>query len=274
MSAIPKSHTNDWIDLMMSVPKKIAWVTGASSGIGEALVKELSKDGWHVAISARSEDKLKALASSHKNVSAFPLDVTKITDVRAVFAKIEKTLGPVTMAVLNAGTYFPDTAETFKAAQLKKQFEVNVFGTSNCIETLLEEFLPRNAGHIAIMGSVAGYRGLPRSLSYGSSKAALNNLAEAIAGECYNTDLKIQIINPGFVKTPLTDKNNFKMPMLMEVEDAAKALKKGLESNAFEITFPWLFTFLTKLFGRILPNRAYIALIGKIKPADVSETGR
>ncbi len=248
---------------MDNMEKKLAWVTGASSGIGEATVLELAKQGWRVAITARSEEKLEAL-SGKGDIHAFPGDVTEPEAMNKIVAQIEQDLGPIDLALLCAGTYFPDTVEDFEAAKLKKQYEVNVFGTMNALEPVLNKFKERDKGHIAIVSSVAGYRGLPRSLSYGSSKAALINFAEALAAETKSSGIKVQVICPGFVKTPLTDKNDFPMPMLMDVDKAAKKLVSGLNSNQFEIIFPWLFCMLTKVIG-FLPNRAYISVIAKIK---------
>lgn len=244
--------------------KKIAWVTGASSGIGEATVKRLTQDGWHVAITARSEDKLKKLSETSKLISVFAGDITDARHMEEVVGQIEETMGPIDLALLNAGTYTPDTLDNFSSDSFKKLYEVNVFGTVNCLEPVLNKFKARRKGHVAVVASVAGYRGLPSSLAYGSSKAALINLCEALAAESIGSGIKIQVICPGFVKTPLTDKNEFPMPMLMPVDEAADKLVKGLSSNQFEITFPWLFALFTKIFG-LLPNRAYIWAIGKVK---------
>lgn len=245
--------------------RKIVWVTGASTGIGRAAALRLAQDGWMVAASARSVDRLAELVAEGGGlIKAYPGDVTDESAMKSVVNAIENDLGPIDMALLNAGNYFPDTYETFTASNFKKQYDVNVFGVMHCVEPLLEKFRARGRGHIAIVASVAGYRGLPNSLSYGSSKAALINFTEALAAECSGTGIKIQVVNPGFIKTPLTDKNDFYMPMLMDVDDAAKALVQGLYSNAFEITFPWVFAMLTRVFG-MLPNRLYIRAIAMAK---------
>lgn len=242
--------------------KKIAWVTGASSGIGLATAKKLMADGWYVAISARSEDTLKKIEAENEYIFAYPADITKADVIEKTIKKIEKDLGPIDMAVLSAGTYFRDGLDDFSAQTFKKQYEVNVFGTMNCVEPLLNLFKKRKKGHLAMIASVAGYRGLPHALSYGSSKAALNNFAESLATHCIGTDIKIQIVNPGFIDTPLTKKNKFPMPMLMNVDEAAEKLVQGLKSNKFEITFPWLFAFILKVIG-LLPDKLYIRLASK-----------
>jgi short-subunit dehydrogenase len=244
--------------------KRVVWITGASSGIGAATAKRLANDGWHVAITARSADKLAALQQSHRGLYAYAGDVTDPAAMTDIVARIEQDLGPIDLAIMNAGNYFPDTVEDFSAASLKQQYEINVFGTMNALEPVLQRFKARQKGHIAIVASVAGYRGLPRSLSYGSSKAALINFTEALAAECRFYGIKVQLVCPGFVKTPLTDKNDFPMPMLMDVDVAAEKFVQGLQSNRFEITFPWAFACLTKLVG-LLPGGLYIAAIAKIK---------
>jgi short-subunit dehydrogenase len=245
--------------------KRIAWITGASTGIGAAAAQKLAAEGWIVAVTARSAGKLDILCDKDpKFLKSYPGDITKPKEIAAVIDSIETELGPIQLALLNAGTYTPDTAEDFTAQNFKKHVEVNLIGTANCLEPILKRFLDRGAGHIALTASVAGYRGLPKSLSYGATKAALNNLAEALAIELHGTDIKVQVINPGFVKTPLTDQNDFDMPMIMEVDKAADKLVQGLKSSWFEITFPWMFCRLVKL-TQALPYPAYFALAHKLK---------
>lgn len=244
--------------------KKIAWVTGASTGIGAETALCLARAGWRVAVTARSAEKLEALAKT-SGITAFPGDITDAAGMAACVTAIEKEIGPIDLALLNAGTYYPDTLENFSIDQFKKQYEVNVFGTVNCLGPVLEKFKSRNKGHLAIVASIAGYRGLPRSISYGSSKAALINMTEALAAECAGTGIKVQIINPGFIKTPLTDKNDFYMPMLMDADKAAAALVRGLNSDRLEIIFPVSFALITKIMGKILPGRLYIKTVSSMK---------
>ena len=247
--------------------QKIVWITGASSGIGRETAKRLARDGWTVCASARSEDKLKSLSEECTKmpgvIMPFPCDVTDEDKVSKVIKTIEESVGQIDMVLLNAGTYISNSVEDFTAESFKKHVKVNLEGTVNCVAAILPYLLKRNEGHIAIVASVAGYRGLPRSISYGATKAALQNMAEALAIETLDKNIKIQIINPGFVKTPLTDKNDFYMPMLMEVEKAADKLVKGLYSNKFEITFPVAFAEILKFIG-LLPHKLYIRLIYKI----------
>jgi len=244
---------------------KIAWITGASSGIGRAAAEELAKDGWQVALTARSEDELNQMSQDNDKFYPCPGDVTDQDAMQDIVENIEKNIGEIDLALLNAGTHIPDSLEKFSAAQFQTLFAVNVQGMANALEPVLERFRARGKGHVAIMASVAGYRGLPGALAYGASKAALINFAEGLAGESRGTGVKIQVINPGFVKTPLTDKNDFPMPMRISTDKAAQKLIKGLKSDQFEITFPWLFCALVKFLGWITPNRAYIWAISKIK---------
>lgn len=263
----------------MTEKQKIAWITGASSGIGAATALRLVKDGWIVAATARSQDKVEVLVHHVEAFGAgggrvvnYPGDITDPAQMARIVDQIENDIGPIDLAILNAGTYMPDTIDIFNAAHLKQQYEVNVFGTAHCMEPVLKKFRSRDAGHLAIVASVAGYRGLPRSISYGSSKAALINLTEAVAIEARGSGIKVQLINPGFVKTPLTDKNDFYMPMIMDVDQAADDLVRGLNSGFFEIAFPWIFSLLAKLVG-LLPDQAYIWAIGKIKERQYKKEG-
>lgn len=245
--------------------KGIAWLTGASTGIGHATALRMAYEGWTVVATARSEDRLgimeKEGADLRGKIIAMPGDVTKIKDMAKIVKTIESDIGPIDLALFNAGAYFKDGLEDFSARTYKEQFDVNVFGVANCLEPVLEVFRERGKGHIAIVASIAGYRGLPRALSYGSSKSALINLAEGLAIECQKTDIKVQVICPGFVKTPMTALNDFYMPMLMDVDVAAGKLVEGLKSNRFEIVFPWLFATYVKLAGKILPARLYFRLL-------------
>lgn len=268
----------------MAEKTKIAWITGASSGIGAATALRLVKDGWIVAATARSEDKIETLVHHIEafgqgagRIVNYPGDVTDAAQMAEIVEKIESELGPVDLAILNAGLLLTDTAETFTAAQLKHQHEINVFGTANCLEPILRVFRARNRGHIAIVASMAGYRGLPHFISYGSSKAALIYMAEALAVGTRGTDIRVQVVNPGFINTPMLKGRDFTTPMMMDVDAAAEELLRGLNSGFFEIAFPWVFCLMAKIVG-LLPDQAYIRTIGKLKDwefkkADHDDTG-
>ena len=255
----------------MTEKTKIAWITGASSGIGAATALRLVKDGWIVAATARSEDKIETLVHHIEafgkgagRIVNYPGDVTDAGQMADIVEKIEGELGAIDLAILNAGLLLTDTVETFSAAQLKHQHEVNVFGTANCLEPVLRVFRERNRGHIAIVASMAGYRGLPQFISYGASKAALIYMAEALAIETRGTDIRVQVINPGFINTPMVKGRDFSTPMMMDVDDAAEELIRGLNSGFFEIAFPWVFCLMAKIIG-LLPDQAYIWAIRKLK---------
>jgi len=246
----------------MSLPWKTAWITGASSGIGRALALALAREGVVVAASARSREALEALAAEAGNgrILPTPLDVADRAAVTAAAeAAVRVFRGPPDLAVLNAGTYLPMSADAFDAARFRTQVEVNLMGTVHMLEALLPAYLAAKKGHIAIVSSVAGYRGLPTGAAYGATKAALNNLAESLKYDLDRAGVKLQLVNPGFVKTPLTGKNDFKMPFLMPVEDAVARMIAGLRSSRFEITFPRRFTWQLKLL-RLLPYRLYFAI--------------
>ncbi|HEY0902185.1 MAG TPA: SDR family NAD(P)-dependent oxidoreductase [Micavibrio sp.] len=251
---------------------KIAWITGASSGIGAATALRLVKDGWIVAATARSEDKIETLVhhveafggSGVGRIVNYPGDVTDATQMAEIVEKIEHELGAIDLAILNAGILHTDTYETFNAALLKQQYEVNVFGTAHCLEPLLRVFRARNRGHVAIVASMAGYRGLPRMISYGSSKAALIHMAESLAAETRGTGIRVQVITPGFVNTPMIKGLDFDKPMMMDVDSAAEDLIRGLNGGFFEVSFPWAFSWAAKILG-LLPDQAYIWAIRKIK---------
>lgn len=239
----------------------LAWITGASSGIGEALAVRLARDGYRVAASARGAQALERLAAgSAGRIAAHPLDVTDAQACVRRLEEIEAAHGAIDLAVLNAGTHRPMSADDFSVETARILIEINLMGVVNCLAPLLARMKERRRGHIAIVASVAGYGGLPTAAAYGPTKAALINMAESLRPDCERLGIKLQLVNPGFVKTPLTDRNEFPMPFLMPVDEAVEALVSGLASDRFEITFPRRFALLLKL-ANALPYRAYFALI-------------
>lgn len=260
-------------------PKKanVIWITGASSGIGAELARLYAQKGWQVALSARSKDKMEELAKQldgyHGQGHVFPCDVTDALAVADTVAQIEKDIGPINLAVLNAGTYVPDTARSFTVDNFQLHTRVNMEGTANCVAPLLKVMKERKSGHIAIVASVAGYRGLPRSLSYGPSKAGLINFAEALAIEGQSFNIKVQVINPGFVETPLTAQNDFDMPFIISAEKAARHIEQGLESAKFAIEFPWQMVLMLKTLG-LFPARLYFKLVSKATSSHMTKKDR
>jgi len=242
---------------------KNVWITGASSGIGKALAIKFAKEGWKVAISARRGELLKNIAQDN-NIFDYSLDVTDEKKVGEVFKKILEGFKNIDLCIFSAGTYEPKLEKEISQEQIRKTMEVNFFGVVNCIKAVEEYFKNMKNGHISIVSSIAGYRGLPNSSGYGPSKAALSNLAESLYFDFKKHNVKVSLISPGFIKTPMTDKNKFRMPFIKSPEFAADKIYNGLvKSNAFEITFPKQLTIIFKFF-RILPNRIYLFLIDKL----------
>ncbi len=247
----------------MSENQKKIWVTGASTGIGKAVAEKFSKEGWKVAISARREELLKNIAQDN-NIFDYPLDVTNEKKVDEVFKKILEDFKSIDLCIFNAGTYEPKLEKEISKEQIRKTMEVNFFGVVNCIKAVEKYFKNKKNGHISIVSSIAGYRGLPNSSGYGPSKAAVSNLAESLYFDFKKDNVKISLISPGFIKTPMTDKNEFRMPFIKSPEFAAEKIYNGLvKSNSFEITFPKQLTTIFKLF-KVLPNRIYLFLISKL----------
>jgi NADP-dependent 3-hydroxy acid dehydrogenase YdfG len=230
-----------------------AWVTGASSGIGRALALALARDGVKVAASARSADKLAELARCDGNIAPFALDVRDREATAAVVRAIASSLGPIDLAVLNAGVGELMPLRSFSAAKARHAMEVNYLGIANGVEALLPAMLERGAGHIAMMASAGGYRGLaPGGAAYGPSKAAVIHLAETLRNGLAAHGLAVSLINPGFVATPLTAANRHPMPFIVGADDAARRIIRGLRKRRFEIAFPWQLVALLKL-ARLMP---------------------
>jgi len=240
---------------------RVAWVTGAGKGIGRALTKRLTEDGWTVAASARTREDLASLEAEcpQGRVHGFVLDVTDVPSTQATVNAIEARLGELSLVVLNAGTHIPMPAEDFSVETFRVLVETNLMGTVNALDRIIPKFIDRKRGHIAVVASLAGYRGLPTSAAYGATKAGLINMCEALKPDLERHGVRLTLINPGFVETPLTDKNDFPMPFLIPVEEAADHIARGLNGSAFEISFPWRFAGLMKLL-RLLPNRLFFAI--------------
>lgn len=237
------------------------WITGASSGIGLALAERMMRDGWTVAGSARSAEALAELEKRHPGLFfGYPLDVTDEAAAKAVEARIRDERGGLDLAVLAAGTHLPVEVESFETKAFRTLVEVNLMGVVNCLAALVPGFIAERRGHVAVVSSVAGYGGLPTAAAYGATKAALNNMTAALKFELDHYGVKTQLVCPGFVRTPLTDKNPFPMPFLMEPGDAAEVFYKGLQSDRFEITFPRRFAIILKLLNA-LPYGLYFRLV-------------
>ncbi len=240
---------------------KVAWITGASTGIGHALALCMARDGWRVAASARSGDKLDAMAgASGGRIVSHPLDVTDKARSLEVAETIWREEEGIDLAVFAAGLHIPVDAAAFDVEPFRRLVEINLMGVVHGLAGVVPRMVERGRGHIAIVSSVAGYRGLPTASAYGATKAALNNMTEGLKFDLEPKGIKVQLVCPGFVRTPLTDENPFPMPFLMEPEDAAEAFYRGLQGNAFEINFPKSFTTIMKQV-RKLPHGLYMAAI-------------
>jgi short-subunit dehydrogenase len=246
----------------MSENQKKIWITGASSGIGKAVAEKFASEGWMVAASARRQEILNKMAEN-QNIFAYPLDVTQKENVTKTFNNIIEDFKNVDICLFCSGTYDPKLEQEINIEQNKFVMETNYFGVLNCIKAVETYFKNKKSGQISIVSSVAAYRGLPNSSGYGPSKAALTNLTESIYFDFKKYNVKISLVSPGFIKTPLTDKNEFPMPFIRSPEFAADKIFQGLtKKNMFEIHFPLGLT-LTLKFLRILPYKLYLFLIDK-----------
>ncbi len=244
--------------------KKTIWITGGSTGIGKALAIKFANKGWNVAVSARRVELLDDLSKNYENISSFPLDVTDKTKCIEVFNQIKTHFGNIDICFFSTGTWNPKKEKEIDVEQMEDVFKVNFFGTVNSIKVVEQYYRERKNGIITIVSSIAGYRGLPNSTGYGPSKSALNNLAESLYFDFKRYNVRVCLVSPGFIKTPMTDKNDFKMPFLKTPEYAADQIYEGLvNKNIFEIHFPKSLTITLKLLS-FLPSKIYFGLVGKL----------
>ena len=244
--------------------KKTIWITGGSTGIGKALAIKFANKGWNVAISARRENLLQEISSNHENIHGFPVDVTDKIKCKQTFEKIRNKFENIDICFFSTGTWDPKKEKDIDVEQIENVFKVNFFGTLNSIKAVEEYFKNRKMGTITIVSSIAGYRGLPNSTGYGPSKSALNNLAESLYFDFKRSNVRVCLVSPGFIKTPMTDKNDFKMPFLKTTDYAAEKIYDGLvNKNIFEIHFPKSLTLILKILS-FLPSSIYFGLVGKM----------
>ncbi|WP_299956551.1 SDR family NAD(P)-dependent oxidoreductase [uncultured Roseobacter sp.] len=232
------------------------WLVGAGDGLGAALATRLSTAGAHVIVSSRSEDKLKAL------VDALPSDgsyqTVDVADDQSVKAAAE-AVGPVDGVVFLAGVYWPFPAQEWNAGQATAMADINFTGLMRVMGAVVPGMVRRDAGHIVITGSLSGFRGLPGSIGYTASKAGTMSLAECMYADLRQTGVQVQVANPGFIKTQLTDKNDFKMPFLMTPEEAAEYMFKHMNSDRFKLSFPRLFSLVFR-GSQLLPDWLYFRI--------------
>ena len=240
---------------------KAVWLVGASSGIGEATAHALHARGARVVVSARNAAALDDFARSHVGAIALPLDVTDPAAVRTAAQSLLAS-GPLDLVMYCAGYYKAMRATRLDLADMLKHQQVNYVGALYLLDAVLPALLQRGSGHISLTGSVAGYRGLPNSLAYGPTKAALINVAETLYLDLQESGVGVSIVNPGFVETPLTAQNSFSMPALLTPAQAAAEILAGWARGEFEIHFPRRFTRWMKTL-RVLPYGLYFPAIRK-----------
>jgi NAD(P)-dependent dehydrogenase (short-subunit alcohol dehydrogenase family) len=244
-----------------------AWVTGASTGIGRRLALELAREGYTVAATARDEERLATLVGEASGlpgkIATFPCDVADAEAMQRTVASIEGQLGPIVLAVFNAGIFFPVKGDALGIENFASVFRINLFGVIHGLVPVVDSMHMHGRGHIAIVGSITGYGGVPLSAAYGASKAALNNMAEALKFDFDKMNIRIQMINPGFVDTPLTKRTKFPMPGLMTVDGAVSRIIAGLKNGGFEISFPRRLSWPMK-FLNVLPHPLYFEVLNQV----------
>ncbi len=250
---------------MSSLQDQRVWLIGGSHGIGEALARKLIYAGADVVISGRSRDKLELLAENlGKRCHLAVCDVTDLGSLQDGYLEAKAMCGGcIDMVIYNAGAYEPMSAAQFDLDTVQTMLDVNLYGAIRMLHTILPDFRTQDKASIVLVGSVAGYRGLPNSMGYGMSKAAIIHLAENLRQDLEDSSVQVRLINPGFVKTRLTDKNDFTMPMMITPEKAAEYIVEGLESSIYEIHFPRRFTWPLKLITA-LPARTFFWLCHKL----------
>lgn len=238
----------------------VTLITGASSGFGAALAPLFAADGDVVVLTARRLENLEEVAEKIKKSGgvAVPiaLDVDDAQAVKAAVAAVARAHGPVDTLIANAGISGATPAVGWTTAQLDRILRTNLYGVSHCIEAVLPSMLERKAGHLVAVSSLAGYRGLPGSGAYSASKGAVTNLMESLRIELRPHGVACTTICPGFVRTPMTDKNTYAMPFMMELEPAARLMHRAIRQRRRHYAFPWQLAMFARL-GRILPARLY-----------------
>ena len=242
---------------------KNVWITGASSGIGKALAIKFANEGWQVAASARRENLLQDLNKNNSNIHSFPLDVKDENKCNKIFQNITEKFQTIDICVFCTGIHDPESEKKLNTEKIREIMETNFFGTLNCIVAVNKYFREKQNGHISIVSSVAAYRGLPAAGGYCASKAALTSLTESLYFDFRRHNVRVSLVSPGFIKTPMTDKNKFPMPMIKSPEYAAEKMFIGItKKNLFEIHFPITFTMMMKLL-KIMPNWMYFLIARK-----------
>lgn len=229
------------------------WLVGASEGLGRALAMKLSQMGAEVMVSARSKDRLEALvAELPKPGRAVAVDVSDKVDV----LRAAEEVGQIDGLIYLAGVYWPLKAQDWDADAVEKMCDINFTGGARVVGAVLPQMVARGSGHIVLTGSLSGFRGLPGATGYGASKAGLMYLAEGMYADLKGSGVDVQLVNPGFIKTRLTEKNDFKMPFIMEADEAAAEMVEHMATDHFKKSFPWGFSLMFR-FSQFWPDWLY-----------------
>lgn len=234
------------------------WLVGASEGLGLALAERLAREGVQVILSARSADRLQeAIQRIGPQATALPCDVGDSASVQ----QAAQAVGDIDGVVFLAGVYWPMKAQDWDAKAVETMLDVNLIGCARVMGAVVPGMVARGQGHVVITGSLSGFRGLPGAIGYGASKAGCMSLAESMHCDLRGTGVRVQLANPGFIRTRLTDKNDFKMPQIMEPEAAAEAMFTHMDRGGFSRSFPTPFQWVFRL-SQFLPDRLYYRLFG------------
>lgn len=254
----------------------VAWITGASSGIGRALAVDLARRGYTVAVTSRDKERLDELVEESAGyaggILSYPADVSDEDAMADMVEAIEREAGPLTLVVLNAGNYYPTRGERLQTSNFVRTYDVNVLGVVYCLVPAVDCMRARGFGHVAIIGSASANFAWPSAAAYGSSKAALNYLAESLKFDFDKFNIRIQVINPGFIDTPLTDKSPFRMPFLMTVDQAVARLSRAILHGGFSTTFPLRLKLVLQALA-LLPQPWRFALINRLTGWDRRRAG-
>ena len=233
------------------------WLIGASQGLGHALAKTMSENGVELIVSARSEGPLKTLCDSLPGKACYyTMDIQNGDEVK----NVSREIGAVDGVVFLAGVYWPMDSQEWDSDKVEQMCDVNFLGAARVLGQVLPNMVKAGKGHVVLTGSLAGYRGLPSSIGYGASKAGIMHLAEGMYADLRKTNIKVQLINPGFIETRLTQKNKFKMPFIMSADKASKIFFQFMSTPKFKKDFPFMFSLFFRL-GRFLPNKIYFTLV-------------
>jgi NAD(P)-dependent dehydrogenase (short-subunit alcohol dehydrogenase family) len=239
------------------------WLVGASTGIGRATAHALHEAGAHVVVSARSAATLHAFEREHPGSLALPLDATDRQAMREAAEQIVARHGRIDLAVYCAGYYKAMRAQNFDLDDALRHEQVNYVGALHLLDAVLPQLLRQKSGHLSLVSSVSGYRGLPKALAYGPTKAALINLAESLYFDLQPQGIGVSVVCPGYVDTPLTEQNDYRMPAIISAEEAAAHMLRGWQQGEFEMSFPKRFTNFVKAL-KFLGDGMYFRAVRRV----------